>query len=226
MTGHFDHNRILNAAAREILKPPGLTRKGRSRVWLDDRGWWLGVVEFQYHTWKRGSFLNVGVDWLWHERDHLAYSVGGRVKHSMGEPPYDDFVEAESEERFSIEARELALRAVREVEGYRRRFSAVDEAAAYLHERSDENPWHFWRTFDAGVACGLAGRTDDARRWLDVAMGYEEQLDWMLAAQERAGELVALLDDPDAFCREIRAVIRRRRVMLKLDPEAESLLAM
>ncbi|WP_327170127.1 hypothetical protein OG471_00630 [Streptomyces sp. NBC_01336] len=38
--------RIITSAARESLKPLGLTRRGRSRLWIDDHRWWLGVVEF------------------------------------------------------------------------------------------------------------------------------------------------------------------------------------
>jgi hypothetical protein len=41
------HNRLVAQAAKEVLSPLGLTQKGRSRVWLDDHAWWLGVVEFQ-----------------------------------------------------------------------------------------------------------------------------------------------------------------------------------
>ncbi|MDG5809477.1 hypothetical protein P9869_44140 [Streptomyces ossamyceticus] len=38
--------RIITSAARESLKPLGLAQRGRSRLWIDDHGWWLGVVEF------------------------------------------------------------------------------------------------------------------------------------------------------------------------------------
>lgn len=56
-----NHNRVINAEAWRLLKPFGLTRKGRSRVWLDDHGWWLIQVEFQPSSWSKGSYLNVGV---------------------------------------------------------------------------------------------------------------------------------------------------------------------
>jgi hypothetical protein len=42
-----------------VLTPLGLTQRGRSRLWLDDHGWWLIVVEFQPSAWSRGSHLNV-----------------------------------------------------------------------------------------------------------------------------------------------------------------------
>lgn len=59
----FDHNKILNAAAREVLRPLGFRQRGRSRMWFEDRGWWLVLVEFQPSQWSRGSYLNVGPMW-------------------------------------------------------------------------------------------------------------------------------------------------------------------
>ena len=56
-----DHNRVIDAEARQALKPLGLYRKGKSRVWYDDHGWWLIQVEFQPSAWSRGCHLNVGI---------------------------------------------------------------------------------------------------------------------------------------------------------------------
>lgn len=57
-------NSILNTGAREILRPMGRVRKGRSRTWWDDHGWWLINVEFQPSGFSKGSYLNVGICWL------------------------------------------------------------------------------------------------------------------------------------------------------------------
>ena len=37
----------------------GFWRKGRSRMWLADRDFWLGVVEFQPSGFRKGTYLNV-----------------------------------------------------------------------------------------------------------------------------------------------------------------------
>jgi hypothetical protein len=36
-------------------------QKGRSRIWLDDHGWWIAVVEFQPSDWARRSRGKVAV---------------------------------------------------------------------------------------------------------------------------------------------------------------------
>ncbi|HEX4035315.1 MAG TPA: hypothetical protein VHX66_12810, partial [Solirubrobacteraceae bacterium] len=65
------HSKLLTTAAREVLRPMGLRQKRRSRVWLDDRAWWVGVVEFQASSFSPGTYLNVGAMWLWRRADHV-----------------------------------------------------------------------------------------------------------------------------------------------------------
>jgi hypothetical protein len=72
------HTKLINAAARETFQPLGLVQKGRSRMWRDDRAWWLGIVEFQPSSWTRGSYLNVGVNWLWNVKDWHSFDFGYR----------------------------------------------------------------------------------------------------------------------------------------------------
>ncbi|MBO0772648.1 MAG: hypothetical protein J2P35_14415 [Actinobacteria bacterium] len=42
---------IIAEVAGQVLAPLGVRRRGRSRTWLDDHGWWLGIVEFQPSSW-------------------------------------------------------------------------------------------------------------------------------------------------------------------------------
>lgn len=74
-------NAILNAGARDVLKPMGLVRKGRSRTWLDDHGWWLIVVEFQPSGFSKASYLNVGICWQWSAvpKSYLSFDMGSGV---------------------------------------------------------------------------------------------------------------------------------------------------
>jgi hypothetical protein len=99
------HSKILNDAARRILRPMGLTQKGRSRTWMDDHGWWICIVEFQPSGWSKGSYLNAGCSWLWHVRDYASFDEGYRV---------ETFVEFQDEEQFASAADRLARRAAEE----------------------------------------------------------------------------------------------------------------
>ena len=77
------HNKIINAAAKKILAPEGLFRVGSSRRWIDDNGYFVIQVEFQPSAYDRGSYLNVGISFLWEAskglNETLAFNIGYRV---------------------------------------------------------------------------------------------------------------------------------------------------
>lgn len=60
----MDHNKQIRQIAGAVLKPQGLFQKGNSRIWIDDNGWFLILVEFQPGSWAGGSYLNVGIHYL------------------------------------------------------------------------------------------------------------------------------------------------------------------
>jgi hypothetical protein len=128
------HSKIIAQAAKDTLSPLGVFQKGRSRTWIDDRGWWIVVIEFQPSSWSRGSYLNVGAMWLWHAKDYLSFDVGSRIA---------SFVKYSDERQFTPEAVKLAALAREETLKLRRQFASVSEAARYLPKRARKhpNPW-------------------------------------------------------------------------------------
>jgi hypothetical protein len=112
---------ILERAAREALAPLGVSQMGRTRTWLDDRRWYAIFVDFEPSDFSQGSYLSIGINWLWSEKDYWAFDVGHRVT---------DYVEYESDAQFEPEAERLATRAAREVTRYRARFATAAHAAA------------------------------------------------------------------------------------------------
>ncbi len=210
----------------------GLIQQGRSRVWLDDQGWWLCVVEFQPSSFTKGSYLNVGAMWLWRASAEIYFAVGYRV----GEAP---LVEFESEEQFAPAAKNFAEVAARQVSKYRALFPDLLHAARFLETHgggvSPEQD-----AFDAGMAWGLLGERAKAesafKRHDSLISGYlkswesedwfrhdeehyrkEAEEDW--AESHRFGQL---LDDPARFRTEVLARIRSHRASLKL-PECDAL---
>jgi len=213
----LQHTKLLNAAAREVLRPLGVTQKGRSRTWLDDRGWWLGVIEFQPSDWARGSYLNVGVNWLWNPKDYLSRDFGGRVD-GVGH----GLVRYESDEQFSPLARELAMIAAEQARGYRDLFPTIDACARELRKAK---PRQLSRSLDAGVALGLAGDTPAAREmfgrylaWFESDEGLEWRNDHDEATYKRVQLLSALAQDVPTFRRRIREDVYDARARLKLPP--------
>jgi len=204
-----DHNRVIATAARETLGPLGLIRKGRSRTWLDDNDWWVGVVEFQPSSWTRGSYLNVGAMWLWRNTDDydiyfgFGYRIDGAGFADASEAAFEDAVAA------------MAVTAAEHVRLLREQLTTVDAAAAILREQAErEKGWAMW---DAAVALGLAGKRDEAAAMFRAVADDDDDRDWWVAVRRDAAELAQLVRvDPAEFDAAVRAWIDRYRDALKL----------
>lgn len=182
-------------------------------MWLDDQGWWAGVVEFQPSAWSRGSYLNVGAMWLWREdADHVRFDVGHRVQ-DVG------FVEYESDAQFAPAAHHLATVAAEQISVLRARFPDIHAAARYLRANSGNGGWP---AFNAGVALAVAGDAGEATRmWTSLEAG-DQAPPWWRAAVERAHQMAAQLAEPDgevALRQRVADAIRACRAQLKLDPD-------
>jgi hypothetical protein len=197
---------ILERAAREALAPLGVSQMGRTRTWLDDRRWYAIFVDFEPSDFSQGSYLSIGINWLWSEKDYWSFDVGDRVT---------EYVEYESDAQFEPEAQRLATRAAREVTRYRARFATATHAARHYGVLLGGG-LGFRERYHAGVLRGLLGHRWRAgwhfRRFCAEARGGD--LDWEIEAARRAARLRALTADPPAFRREIRGAIERTRALM------------
>lgn len=195
-----DHNRVIDAEARQILKPLGLTRKGKSRVWIDDHGWWLVQVEFQPSSWSKGSYLNVGVNWMLYEGNEGAFNVGGRIS--------VPFVSATDNQDFTADARNLAVRARDEIVELRTRFATLSSAVRHY---AGINPRGIWDEYFYGVLQGLAGDPIRAGEALQSVSRHRVECGWEKALAHRASEFSRLVSDRVAFVETVRGVVLRTR---------------
>lgn len=199
-----DHDRLIAAAAQASLAPLGCVRERTSRTWIDDHGWWVGVIEFQPSSWSKGSYLNVGACWLWRETDHFSFDLGSRVQ---GFRPFEDV------DQFTEVAGQLAARAAREVLSLRARITGIRSLAWRLRLR-----WMptIWDHYHAAVSNGLAGKSSVARRRFGAISRARVDADWVAGVKEKALRLGPLLDNPDTFRQEVSAMITRTREQLGL----------
>jgi hypothetical protein len=205
-------SRLVTAAARDVLRPLGLTQRGRSRIWIDDHGWWLGVVEFTPPR-TAGSSLTVGAMWLWHDIDHLAFNTGGKVA---------DPESFHNEAQFAPRAADLAHAAAESVAELRARFTDLAAVAEYLTTRPVRRG--FLRDgLDTGVAAGLVGNAATARQRFDRMLEEEPLAPWMVHAQDTARMLHRLAPDPQAMTAWATRAIRSCRDKLQLGPASLSL---
>jgi hypothetical protein len=211
----LDHNKVLADVARDALRPLGFRRKGRSRLWFEDRGWWVVLVEFQSSQWDRGSYLNVAPMWLWKPGgSRLHPDVAGRIA---------DFARAENEDQFRAAARRLANIAVDESTRLQQMIVDPASAAAFIEDvAAQSRATH--PDLNAGIAHGLASDWEQAERLLDAfatrAAGFSDPGE--LAAWGHT--LLACVGRPD-FEETVRSAVQERRAQLDLEGSAISFTA-
>ncbi|WP_143468812.1 hypothetical protein [Lachnoclostridium sp. An118] len=158
------HNKIINAAAKKILAPEGLFRVGASRRWIDDNGYFVIQVEFQPSAYDRGSYLNVGISFLWEAskglNDTLAFNIGYRVD-KAGYASYrgNDAAYEEKMEHFA----EAALEKVREY----RLFRDMGYAKEQMESQLNDMPGHrvFWEVYELAMLCFLKRDFEEGKEY-------------------------------------------------------------
>ena len=189
-----EHGRIIASQAKIVLQPAGFRRKGQSRVWIADRGFWLSVVEFQPSSWSKGSYLNLAVHWLW---GALPETVTFDRAERIGQ-----FVPFESPAQFLLAVDKMAKKAIEIDQVHRSMFPSVQATATILVNELQPGAHGEWAAFHAGVAAGLAGDFETARRLFESAQRH---------AASQAQALLAYIDDPAAFRSRVRGFIEAER---------------
>lgn len=210
------HSKIIAQVAKETLAPLGIFQKGRSRTWIADHGWWIVVIEFQPSGFSKGSYLNVGAMWLWHEKDYFTFDSGNEEGCRIAK-----FVQYVDEEQFRSEVVKLADAAKIETLRLRGHFSSIRDAARHLpgQARRNENPW---TELGAAIALGYVGKTFRAR-WLFKRIERRKPVhDWEYELHQRARRFAERLDRPDEFQQYVKEAVWRTRKLLEL-PERTDL---
>ena len=178
------HDRVIASAAHSALAPLGMIRKGKSRVWLDDQRWWLGVVTFKPANQVRGTYLDAGMAFLWHPPHRGTYDVFAQVA---------GFTAAESDD-FAQQVHEEAELAAQEVLNLRSSFDTFDAVVRWYAPVSGRT--NLSGQGNLGVALGLVGNMEHCRRALDRAVAQrqnagkslQEPSRWVVEAREAASD--------------------------------------
>lgn len=145
MAAEQNHNKFLNEAARLVLQEEGLFQKGQARTWIDDNGWFLTLVEFQ-PNWNKGSYVNVGIHYLWSHGECLDFDYGCRGKFFIA-------FRANSKTFFMdmVALAEAALRKAEECRQFRN-LSFARERIEKVHGQASKAK----EFYDKMMICGLA----------------------------------------------------------------------
>jgi hypothetical protein len=182
----------------------GCKQKGTSRTWLDCHPLWVGVIEFQPHSWSNGSFLNAGACWLWYEKDYFSFDEGYRV---------EAFKRFENDEQFTEAAVALAMRAHDEVLKLRARFSSLERIAAHLKTKDFSD---IWCNYHAAIAATLTNDFAHATKRFVAVAESPEAYPWAIELKDRSSKLQALAANPAQFLDAISRIVESSRTRLRL----------
>lgn len=196
------HSRIIAAAAKTELAPIGFRRKGQTRLWLADHGWWLNVVEFTPSRWSKSVSLMNGAHWLWVGNGFMSFNE------AVASNRHADF---HTEDQFRAEASDIAKLARSTALEVEAKFPSLAAVADFAVNRAKSSPDRMGTSvwgYEAGIASALLGKFSDARNFLQ---GLDDE-----RFIERAAPLLPLLDRPEAFRRKVNDMIAQQRATLKL----------
>ena len=110
------HSKIIKEICKEILIPLGVFQKGTSRLYIDDNDYYFTVIEFQHSSFSRGTYLNIGVTFLWNsnQQDFLGFGFPRKIA-----ARYGNFIKYENEKQFRNEVIQLVNIAKEEIMFYR-----------------------------------------------------------------------------------------------------------
>jgi hypothetical protein len=209
----FDHNKLIAQVAKQVLLPAGLKRKGKSRLYYDDNGWWCTIVEFQPSGFSKGSYLNVGVSWLLYEKDYWSFNVGNREQ---------GFSSAENETEFTNAVFEMAMRAKDIIRNNRERFSTISKTHEYYQSIKREG----WDRYYAAVIAGMNREFTIAKNNFSSLFEYPESTEWQRKLNSDSRELMRLLEQPKEFAKAIIQIVLNSRTLHRLENKEPALLGL
>lgn len=164
MTGQ--HQKIINAAAKKILATEGLFRVGSSRRWLDDNGYFVIQVEFQPSSYDRGSYLNVGISFLWETSAGLNETLAFYMGYRVNEAGYVSYKGDDAD--FTKELEHLAEAAMAKVREYRL-FRNMDYAKVQMESQLNSMPENrvFWESYNLAMLCFLKRELNEGKEYFD-----------------------------------------------------------
>jgi hypothetical protein len=209
----------LRQAGRAHLADLGIRLASSTpRQWLGDRGWWLINVEFQASSWSVGSYLNVGIQYLWTVTDHRSFGHGNPRFAIPGCGQFAALDGPEDQVRANAEAVAHAAR------------TAVIQLTEHANNEQSHLTWlsqqtgaGFWQDLDAAIATGLLGLQEQATsKLLEFVRRLDPAVAWQAALAPDCEHLAEQAHSPERFRAEIDERIAKTRSQLKLPPRDDS----
>lgn len=201
-----DPSKIIIKKATAFFKNHGIQRKGQSRIFHDDNYWFTTIIEFQPHSFEKGTFLNVGVNFHWYEKDYFSFDIGHRQS---------PFIKFDNEDQFNKEIEMLCKYALDQIVEYRKSFETLNTAHIMIckTEFASES---LWGNYHKGVISGLIGDFKSIKNYFEMLLNEEHNVEWAKELKKRTKFLLENSADVESFKSEVKKLITETRKLKKL----------
>jgi hypothetical protein len=206
---NLEYNKIIKTIATKLLKPYGIKKKGQSRLFIDDNGWFLIIIEFKPHKYKRGTFLNIGINFNWYFNDYFSFDIGNREK---------DFIEYNNTEKFTEEINRLCEYSIEIIIGYRTKLKNINTSEKIILENNYTSD-SLWGNYHRGIISGLNGKINNLHKYFNKLLNEpDNNIEWIKELQKTTKELKDLADNNvNDFIEKIKNIIIETRKLKKLE---------
>ena len=207
-----EYSKIINRITRNKFKPFGITQKGQSRLWLDDRGWFTTVIEFQPFLGIQGTALNIGVNFHWCIQDYFSFDIGCRQ--DVG------FIEyRKNDEKLLNEVEKLCEISIRKILEYRNMLKNI-YTAKYVILNHTFTSEEIWGSYHKGTICGLTKDFTGLNKYYQKLLNETHPGEWLTELKQKTMELLIKTENEIQFKEYVVEIIKKTRKLKKL-PETE-----
>lgn len=199
------HNKIINQVLKDILIPVGLIRKGQSRTWLDDNGWFTTIIEYQPSSWSKGTYLNIGINFNWFIQEHFSFDFGYRES---------GFVAFKNEEQFTQKVIEITNDAIEKILQYRNFLDANYAKTKILSFKfpSDE----LWGNYHRAMICLMTGDFNKFCIYCEEISRVDSGIEWIVNLKNNVRILMQSCIDKNNCLDYMTKLIMQTRQQKKL----------
>ncbi len=195
------------------LKSLKFVQLGNSRSWFVDRGDYLVVLNFESAGTKKGTYIDIGLNFLWNPKTYISYDF-----FFNGNPRITPFIEYQSEDQFKRELDKFLKVTLKTVGQY---LDIEDiKTLSDLIVVSDINPSDGnWLVFHKAVLEGLVGNTQASRFFFNDLIKSDEVsgIPWRKERLDDSRKLLSsLLESRESFTNLISKKVAEGREMLKI----------
>jgi hypothetical protein len=199
-----DYNKIIGKVAREIFKPYGIKQKGKSRLFIDDNGWFMIIIEFQ-PSYSKGTYLNIGINFNWRLDSDFSFDIGYR-EHS--------WIEFKEEKQFSENIIQLCKISLDKILKYRSDMQNIKNAETIIL-KYEFHANTFWGNYHRGIISGLNGNINNLNEYFNKLLAEDYVKDEL---ENKVKELQKIANDNiTGFTKAVTDIIKETRKLKKLE---------